>query len=50
MDRESMQMGGPSCVLVQTRLWAPQVEPADSALVVVRSPPGPGKWGHLCRG
>ena len=41
VNRESMQMGGPSCVLIQTRLWALQVEPADSALLVLCSPPGP---------
>ena len=26
MNRESMQMGGPSCVLIQTCLWVKQVE------------------------
>ena len=41
VNRESMQMGGPSCVLIQTCLWALQVEPADSALLVLCSPPGP---------
>lgn len=41
-----MQMGRPSCVLVQTRLWAWQVERAGSALTDMRSPPpGPGRWG-----
>lgn len=45
-----MQMGGPSCVLIQTRLWALQVEPADSALMVGRSPPGPQQMGPLVEG
>lgn len=38
VDKECMQIGGHSCVLVQTRLWAWQVEQAGSALMDVYSP------------
>lgn len=45
VDKECMQIGGHSCVLGQTRLWAWQVEQAGSALMGVHCPTGPGRWG-----
>lgn len=50
VDKECMQIGSHSCVLGQTRLWAWQVEQAGSASTGVRSPEGPGRWGHPVEG
>lgn len=47
VDKACMQIGGHSCVLVQTGLQAWQVEQAGTALMNVSSPLGPWQVGTV---